>query len=53
MVSETVPAFANQYFLDTDKTYEDNYSGKNQFQSLCEMCPNREFFLVRLFPHLD
>ena len=21
--------------------------------SLCEMCPNTEFFLVRIFPYLD
>ena len=23
------------------------------FASLCEMCPNTEFFLVRIFPHSD
>ena len=23
------------------------------FYSLCEMCPNTKFFLVRIFPHSD
>ena len=28
-----------------------NVNGKNILKSLCEKCPNTEFFLVRIFPY--
>ena len=31
----------------------ERYPLKNRNQTLCEMCPNRELFLVRIFPHSD
>ena len=31
----------------------DDSNAEVQKISLCEMCPNREFFKVRIFPHSD
>ena len=36
-----------------DKVVHELMAEKKVHQALCEMCPNTEFFLVRIFPHLD
>ena len=39
------------HVIDVDNRLEMNF--EMQRQSLREKCPNTEYFLVRIFPHLD